>query len=48
VIATYPTPEVTMLLTAAARDVDDPRFVGMIRAAECLHHEWLADRDAAP
>ena len=47
VIALYPTPEATMLLTAAARHVTDPRFADLIAAAERYHHEWLANRDPA-
>ncbi len=47
IIALSPTPEATMVLTAAARHVTDPRFADLIVAAEQYHHEWLADRDPA-
>jgi hypothetical protein len=47
VIALYPTPEATMVLTAAARHVTDPRFADLVVAAEQYHHEWLANRDPA-
>ena len=47
VIALYPTPEATMVLTAAARHVTDPRFADLIVAAEQYHHEWVANRDPA-
>lgn len=47
VIALYPTAEATMLLTAAARHVTDPRYADLIRAAERYHHEWMAERDPA-
>jgi hypothetical protein len=43
VIAMHATPEAAMLLTAAARHVDDPRFAEMIHAAESLLHDCLAD-----
>ena len=47
VIALYPNPEATMVLTAAARHVTDPRFAELIRAAEQYHHDVLAERDPA-
>ena len=47
VIALHPTPEATMVLTAAARHVTDPRFTDLIHAAEQLHHDCLAERDPA-
>jgi hypothetical protein len=39
----HATPEAAMVLTAAARHVDDPRFAEMIRSAESLLHECLVD-----
>jgi hypothetical protein len=45
VFALYPTPEATVVLTAAARHVTDPRFADLIRAAEQYHHELLASGD---
>jgi len=47
VIALYPTPEATMLLTAAARHVTDPRFANLIGAAEQCHRTVMAERDPA-
>lgn len=47
VIALYPTPEATMLLTAAARHVTDPRFAALIAAAEQYHRQCMAERDPA-
>jgi len=37
----------TMLLTAAARHVDDPRFAGMVLGAERLHHGLVRDGSMA-
>jgi hypothetical protein len=45
VFALYATPEATVVLTAAARHVTDPRFAHLIRAAEQYHHELLAGGD---
>lgn len=47
VIACYTRQEATMVLTAAARHVTDPRFAELICAAEQLHHEVLAEADPA-
>jgi hypothetical protein len=47
VIALYPTPEATMVLTAAARHVTDPRYSDLLRAAEQYHLDVMTERDVA-
>ena len=45
VIALHRTETATMLLTAAARHVTDPRYTGLIAAAERYHHLVMDDTD---
>lgn len=47
VIALHRGEAATMLLTAAARHVTDPRFADLVRAAERLHHHVLDDDEAS-
>lgn len=47
VFALYETDAATIVLTAAARHVDDARFAATIQAAETYHHAVMLDRDPA-
>lgn len=47
VFALYETMEATMVITAAARHVDDPRFASLVQAAERRHHAVMLGRDEA-